>query len=111
MAGKPLPGMMSIHIHSGDVALLTPNGVMNTRRFLATSTPQKIATILPDRKILRVMVLGDNDVYVGNSAGVASGDGWPVFSNTWQDFRLGSNIEPYIMQSSSTGDVRVMEVN
>jgi len=111
MAGKPLQGMMSIHIHSGDVALLTPNGTMNTRRFLVTSTAQKVATVLSDRKILRVMVLGNSDVYVGNSDAVASGDGWPVFSNTWQDFSLGSNIEPYITQSSGTGDVRVMEVN
>jgi len=111
MPGKPPAGMSSMHIHSGDMVLVSPNGTLDTRRVLVTSTPQQISTILNDRKILRVMVLGNSDVYIGEDNSVASGDGWPVFSNTWQDFGLGPNIKPYIMQASGTGDVRVMEVS
>ena len=111
MLGKPPSGMMSVHIYSGDTVLLSPNGTLDARRLLVTATPQQIVPQLSDRKVLRVMVLGDSDAYIGKTNAVASGDGWPVFSNTWQDFGLGPNIEPYIMQDSGTGDVRVMEIS
>ena len=109
--GKPPTGMMSVHIYSGDTMILSPNGALNSRRILVTATPQQIVSQLSDRQIMRVMVLGDDDVYLNANSSVSSGDGWPVFSNTWQDFKIGSGIQPYIMQSSGTGDCRIMDIN
>ncbi len=110
MPGKLPQGMMEVGIYSGDINVVSMNGGIAPRRILVTETAQQIVTSLPYRKMLRIINLGDNDVYVGADSSVSSGDGWPVFAQTWQGFNFGPGIQPYIVQVSGTGDCRLMDL-
>ncbi len=99
---------------SGDVILggVKSIGALNisTRRLVVTNSPQQIATKLADRRAMRIINISDNDVYLSESAIVSSGDGWPIFAQTWQDFVFGPNVKPYLVAVTGNNDCRIQDV-
>ena len=94
---------------SGDVIEGAFNIEISNRRFIITSAPQQITANLVNRKQIRFLNLSPVDMYVGKDNSVVSGDGFPLFSQTGQPFKWGSNIQPWFMVVSGSGDLRVME--
>lgn len=92
------------------VTQIGPNGNIRTKRVWSTQTPTVITTMLLGRKTLRIKNMNDHDVHVGLDESVTTGDGYPIFAQSYEDFNFGPEIEPYIMQSAAgSGDIRILE--
>lgn len=73
-----------------------------------TTTASEITKIDSNRNYLRLNNFSDEDVFIGGSS-VVTGDGYPLYAQTWQEFNIDKNTDLYVITSTGSNDLRVME--
>lgn len=108
ISGQPI----EVTVSSGDVSVeIQPPSTWQTNQVIVTSTTALlIPAVLFDRKSLLVKNWSNTtDVYIGESAGLTSGTGYPLSARDALAIDLAAGSAIYAVTASGTADIRIVQ--
>lgn len=83
---------------------------LNSQATVTTTAAQVLVSPLANRKCVTIQNEGNDDVYVGSSAGVTAANGIKISKRSNATYNFGSGAAIFMIAASGSQDVRFLEL-